>query len=376
MRSRSPLDLLRRSEFITIDEAGDLWLIVGTGWDSITLLVDSRTLCRTSKVFRSMLRAGFMESKPQDQGHWEVKLPDDKALPFIILMDIIHCEFERTPLQMSLSELYDVCILTNKYDMTKVLRPMAATWYQILTIPRKDSFQISELCSRLFVFWELGCWRSVQEMLPIFAQESHINPDGELVYMSSSILDNLQTFRMLPLIDLIKEHRLHVLSLYQKRCRAIAHNILTRRPLCLHKDCLKRALPDEIIDKFVHATHHLGISSFFLGVSNAEEAEYRGNMRRLNLMFSLLQSSVFEKGRCLELCPLCGGSDPLKGLVWLYHDIVQPLPQRHREILREQAAKTGMAKHAGSSMTGFVYDMEERVVLEKEKEDMFRGILG
>lgn len=199
-RSHDPLDLLRQPEFITIDEAGDLWLIVGTGWDSITLLVDSRTLCRASKVFRSMLRAGFMESKPQDQGHWEVKLPDDKSLPFIILMDIIHCEFERTPVHISLYNLHDVCILANKYDMTKVLRPMAATWYRDLEIPRKDSLQISELCSRLFVFWELGCWKSVQKMLPAFAQESHINPDGELVYMGSSILDNLQTFRMLPLI--------------------------------------------------------------------------------------------------------------------------------------------------------------------------------
>jgi hypothetical protein len=199
-RSLNALDFLGQPEFITIDKAGDLWLIVGTGWDSITLLVDSRTLCRASKVFRSMLRAGFMESKPQDHGHWEIKLPDDKSLPFIILMDIIHCEYERTPIHISLHNLYDVCILTNKYDMTKVLRPMAATWYHDLEIPRKDNLQISELCNRLFVFWELGCWKSVEQMLPTFAQESHINPDGELVYMSSSILDDLQTFRMLPLI--------------------------------------------------------------------------------------------------------------------------------------------------------------------------------
>ncbi|KIL94646.1 hypothetical protein FAVG1_01577 [Fusarium avenaceum] len=335
-RSHNPLDLLRQPEFITIDEAGDLWLIVGTGWDSITLLVDSRTLCRASKVFRSMLRAGFMESKPQDQGHWEVKLPDDKSLPFIILMDIIHCEFERTPVHISLYNLHDVCILANKYDMTKVLRPMAATWYRDLEIPRKDSLQISELCSRLFVFWELGCWKSVQEMLPAFAQESHINPDGELVYMGSSILDNLQTFRLLPLID-----------------------------------CLNRALPDDIIDNFVQATHHLGIASFFLSVSNAEETEYRGNITRLNLTFSLLQSSVFGKGRRLSQCPLCGGSDPLKGLVWLHRDLVQPLPQRHMEILREQAAKTGMANHVGSAMTGFLNILEKRVVLEKDDRDPF-----
>jgi hypothetical protein len=126
----------------------------------------------------------------------------------------------------------------------------------------------------------------------------------------------------------------------------------------------------------VQATHNLGIASFFLGVSNAEETEYRGNITRLNLTFSLLQSSVFGTGRRLPQCPLCGGSDPLKGLVWLYRDLVQPLPQRHMEILREQAAKTGMANHVGSSMTGFVNILEKRVVLEKEKGDMLSDFLG
>lgn len=57
--------------------------------------------------------------------------------------------------------------------------------------------------------------------------------------------------------------------------------------------------------------------------------------------------------------------------MWLHRDLVQPLPQRHMEILREQAAKTGMANHVGSAMTGFLNILEKRVVLEKDDRDPF-----
>ncbi|KAM0343306.1 hypothetical protein ACHAPU_008627 [Fusarium lateritium] len=195
--SDDPVNTSWAPEFISFEETGDLWLMVGTGQQSATLLVDSHALCRTSKVFRSMLRSGFMESKPQDQDHWEVKLPEDKAQPFIIILGIIHNEFERTPVEIGLEDLYHLCILTNKYDMTKVLRPMVASWQKCL---KDDSEGIEHCSKKLFVAWELGCRETVEETLLKIAIYCSINSDGDLVYEESLLLEKFEAFELLPLI--------------------------------------------------------------------------------------------------------------------------------------------------------------------------------
>ncbi|KAF4998836.1 hypothetical protein FGRMN_2891 [Fusarium graminum] len=216
--SGDPIDTSRAPEFISFGETGDLWLIVGSGQQSSTFLVDSHALCRTSRVFRSMLRNGFMESKPQGQDHWEVKLPEDKALPFIILMDIIHNEFERTPVEINVQDLYHICTLTNKYDMTKVLRPMAGSWQKRLKDDR-SGVCVKHWSKRLFAAWELGCWETVEEMFFKIAACCSVNEDVDLVYAESSLLEELKALELLPLIDLVAEQRSRILGVFKARCK-------------------------------------------------------------------------------------------------------------------------------------------------------------
>jgi hypothetical protein len=112
----------QQREPLTFDQDGDLKLTVGTN-PSQEMLVDSHVLCRTSPVFRKMLRGPFAERKPE-QGNWNIKLPEDDNETFAVLMDLAHGLYMRVECTITTAKLYKLCVLSNKYDMISVLRPM------------------------------------------------------------------------------------------------------------------------------------------------------------------------------------------------------------------------------------------------------------
>ncbi|KAF9771615.1 hypothetical protein IL306_010739 [Fusarium sp. DS 682] len=189
-------------EIITFDDNdGDLWLIVGTGSSCKILHVDSRALCRASKAFRAMLRGHFSGLKPaNDQDRLEVKLPKNNPEAFAVLMDIVHANFDHAPLDLKAQELYDICVLTNKYGMTKTLQTMASTWYKKLKSMCQRSKRIESYCNNLFMAWELGCQGAVEEMLEIITEGCHLDWNGSLVSDRYTQLDSLEVFGLLPLI--------------------------------------------------------------------------------------------------------------------------------------------------------------------------------
>jgi hypothetical protein len=75
---------------VTIEERGDLTLVVGSHPGGVTeYLVCSRTLARASRVFRTMLYGGFLESKPAT-GDWRVHFPMDDPEGFGLLLTYLH----------------------------------------------------------------------------------------------------------------------------------------------------------------------------------------------------------------------------------------------------------------------------------------------
>ncbi|KAM5357378.1 hypothetical protein ACJZ2D_016327 [Fusarium nematophilum] len=128
MPPKKPADL-------KFNDVGDLWLAVGKD-PSRNMLVHSRVLCRVSKDFHRMLRGGFAEGNPQ-QGNWVVSLPDDDHKAFAMLMDIAHGLYLQARSTITCSELYKLCILTNKYDVTRILCPLASRWFEGLIQARR-----------------------------------------------------------------------------------------------------------------------------------------------------------------------------------------------------------------------------------------------
>lgn len=117
-----------------LDPRGDLTLHVSESDTVHEFVVCSRTVARSSSVFCPMLYGGFAESK-STENKWIVNLPDDLPFPLFVILYIIHGYVDDLPKVLQQDELYEVLVVSEKYDMTKVLRPYASAWFKPLSSP-------------------------------------------------------------------------------------------------------------------------------------------------------------------------------------------------------------------------------------------------
>ena len=78
-----------------------------------------------------MLYGNFREARPTNPAEaWRVELPEDDANSVRILLNIIHCHFDLVPSTLSLLDLYNLLVVTKKYDTTKFVRPWIQDWFR------------------------------------------------------------------------------------------------------------------------------------------------------------------------------------------------------------------------------------------------------
>ncbi|KAI0142663.1 hypothetical protein GGR57DRAFT_519764 [Xylariaceae sp. FL1272] len=119
--------------FIQIDPDGDLELVVGheAGYPKHHFTVCSKTMSRSSPVFKAMLYGSFAESKDnQIPGEaWVVELPEDDPYSMEMLLTTMHGIFEVEHVLTAIGKngdidnLYELAVLVDKYDLVKQLRP-------------------------------------------------------------------------------------------------------------------------------------------------------------------------------------------------------------------------------------------------------------
>ncbi|KAK2028961.1 hypothetical protein LX32DRAFT_561508 [Colletotrichum zoysiae] len=158
---------------IVYDEVGDLTIRVGRRL--YPHRVDSKSLSRSSPVFKKMLFGGFVESRPSNEKDWVVDLPEDERHSMRIVFRIMHGAFKKVPTKLPLEDLYDLLAHTEKYDATHLLRPWAKDWVKAV----KDQTQEPEL---LCVAWELGDSHLFRQMMVIIINKCHVNGRGNVVY--------------------------------------------------------------------------------------------------------------------------------------------------------------------------------------------------
>lgn len=144
---------------IDIVTDGDLLLDVGGDEESESsqpqrFRVSSSALSRHSPVWKNMLFGPWRESKQvnAESEQWIVELPGDPLKPMQIVLGIIHNRFSHVPPFLSLDELYKLLILTNKYDMTDLLKLWRAQWTSVA----HGDLSSADTLKSLFIAWELG----------------------------------------------------------------------------------------------------------------------------------------------------------------------------------------------------------------------------
>lgn len=168
MTSKSSL----RSEPIYFDPDGELYLEVGP--EKVVYVVCPRSLARASPVSKRMLYGGFAEAKPAT-GDWRVPLPEDNPEALELLLNIIHGHFAEIPDEIDEIELYEAAVLTNKYDLTHIVRPWAQPWLADLKL------QMDIPAHRIWIAWELGDQELFISELDDLRLDCSSNAEGDLV---------------------------------------------------------------------------------------------------------------------------------------------------------------------------------------------------
>ncbi|KAI3322825.1 hypothetical protein HD806DRAFT_116027 [Xylariaceae sp. AK1471] len=148
-----------------LDPNDDLCIQVGKS-PAKSFTVCFRTLARSSPCWNNTLDGKFKKGKkpcPQDNcSEWTVELTEDDPKPMALLLSIFYSRFDLVPsyeFVVDIRYLYDIFVLTDKYDMTHVLRPWAGGWLRSTQrLSTWSGLSLREHCchERLWILWELG----------------------------------------------------------------------------------------------------------------------------------------------------------------------------------------------------------------------------
>jgi hypothetical protein len=189
---------------ICFDESGDLYLKVGQNPGRL-MLVDSRALSRVSPRLKHIV--SFNQKDTEDGGSWTIELPDDDPVPFTVIMNLIHTRFEKVPAKVSLKKLYGACILTSKYEMTQVLRPVAERWFKALGTSTED---YGLFFKKAYIAWELGFSEELSEMMGHVVLNCSLDWNDQLVIgVNKERLCDFEGLQRIPILGKYK----HVSSL-------------------------------------------------------------------------------------------------------------------------------------------------------------------
>ncbi|ROW10399.1 hypothetical protein VMCG_01796 [Cytospora schulzeri] len=148
-----------------------------------------------------MLYGGFAESKPSNKGQeWVVALPADDPISLATILYIIHNKFSKVPDAVTRGELYRLTILTDKYDMTEVLRPWARAWVGPLASKSRPLGQKGDE-ALLWIAWELGHSSLFERTLRHVQETCIVDPKGKLLDSHGVCLADNDHMKALDIID-------------------------------------------------------------------------------------------------------------------------------------------------------------------------------
>ncbi|CAM1507113.1 Fc.00g067540.m01.CDS01 [Cosmosporella sp. VM-42] len=318
---------------------GDLRLTVGNR-STQDMTVDSRALGRASPVLHKMLSGNFKEATPAT-GEWHVKLPEDDAAAFAVLMTIIHGSFERTPASVSINALYEMAVLTDKYDMTKTLKPMAEKWLEWVEWI-EGAGTVNEQAKYLFVAWEMGHATLFSSLMNRIAERCKII-NGHLCDEDfGQPIESIKGIAALNISDALEKHRKQVLDITVDQCNILASTLIleTDNPYPIHHPISHKGrdvCQERMLAKLIQGAHRQSIISLFNLESNPPSFNWsvRGLMESLKMVGN--RASMTRANQACD--PM---SWVLKAIREKRAQIPDLLSDRQRTYLAEQAAKTGL----------------------------------
>ncbi|KAH0421642.1 hypothetical protein CcaCcLH18_13321 [Colletotrichum camelliae] len=133
-------------------DRGDITILVRNEKSSErdALSVSSDAMRRASTVWDASLSGPFAEGQGKAT---TLDYTEDATKAVLVVMDIIHLRFDRVPSTMSLRELKDLAVFTDKFDLTRIVVPWLPLWLDLHTMKIDEKGSENDW---LWIAWEYG----------------------------------------------------------------------------------------------------------------------------------------------------------------------------------------------------------------------------
>ncbi|KAB5531380.1 hypothetical protein GE09DRAFT_1228182 [Coniochaeta sp. 2T2.1] len=275
-----------------------------------------------------MLYGGFSEARPAT-GDWRVKLPEDDPEALALLLNIIHGRFEAVPLVLPNSKIYKITVLSNKYDLTQVLRPWARRWTERFVEHSAHSAQVA------WIAWELGDRVFLEDMLDDLLLTGSLNEDGNLVLAFND--EPLSSFEMLAIMNVVGQSKSMTVNVLLQSFLGVGEPI--RGCHTFRTGYSEAKVCDAVI-----------LSSLVKGLAKAELfplpqpedypgplLEFYDRITGLRESITILDNMEFDHTSCNPLNELLDKID------WAWRHDRPVIDEKHKSHLEVQAKKSGVA---------------------------------
>ncbi|CAI0645541.1 unnamed protein product [Colletotrichum noveboracense] len=278
-------------------------------------------------------------------------MPEDSISPVFLLLSIVHGHFQHIPKSLPQDHLYQLLVVTEKYDMTQTLSPWASTWFQPYAATNTSSADGEEIV--MWISWELGHEGTFCNWAKNLLLKSKINDEGDLLD-SNSIALNTYTFLeppgILETIASTRETVIHEMTrvLYgaieaalkngkcegssDSGCSYNSYNARNRRPITMTSDQYIRL----VLGSLIQQVHNIGLQD--VALLQSATPKYLGSINDLSSAIQSIEFSSDDQNH-IYCNPLQNIKDKVESLV---ANIESPVTGNHLEYLRTQAKKTGV----------------------------------
>lgn len=135
-----------------------------------------------------MLFGPFSEAHQTE--NWTVELPEDDPEALRIIFHVVHGNFGNLPREWTMSKLYDIIVMADKYSMVGSLQPWGFSWTLSATkngLWQPQDTEVTETRDRdiqkLLVLYHLGAFHEFERLFISLILKSKVNQDGQLLFL-------------------------------------------------------------------------------------------------------------------------------------------------------------------------------------------------
>ena len=147
------------------DPDGDRQIIAGPDGSQEIFTVSSYAMSLACKPWKAMLGKGSRFVEASISQTTPIPFPEDNVEALAVLLNACHLEFTRVPVVIELEQLYNLAVICDKYDASKLVVPWLHRW---TGDNRISSMSSAFLAERLFISWAFGdqkAFRDIAEFL-------------------------------------------------------------------------------------------------------------------------------------------------------------------------------------------------------------------